>query len=132
MKSWLQRLICIFRESASSHVMLCFDPCSALFVPILPNTSLIFSSLFMSQCKLIHVDSLLKRRSVHGGLLRLCVCVCARHSVSCMSGASSKMHGGDVRSDVDVTAYRARVSLREEYRHCKHPDISRFGAALTR
>lgn len=38
--------------------------------------SLIFSCLFMTQCKLIHVDSVLRRR-VEGGLLRLCVFVCA-------------------------------------------------------
>lgn len=41
----------------------------------------------MSQCKLIHVDSLLKRRSVQGGgwtSETLCVYVCASHCKSCL------------------------------------------------
>lgn len=93
---FFQPVLYIFTGSVSSHTMLCFDPGSALFVSVLPSTNLIFSSLFMSQRKLIRVDSARETRRVcrvEGGLLRLCVCVClcVRHSVSCMHGVSSKM-----------------------------------------
>lgn len=65
-------------ENVAPHVMPRVDPCSALFVSTLPSASRIFSRLFMSQCKLIHVDSVLKRSAV-GGLLRPCGLVCTSH-----------------------------------------------------
>lgn len=64
--------------NVAPRVMLRVDPCSALFVSTLASASRIFSSLFMSQCKSIHVDSVLKRSAV-GGLLRPCGLVCTSH-----------------------------------------------------
>lgn len=69
---------CAHCENIAPHVMLRVDPCSALFVSTLPSARRIFSSLFMSQCKLIHVDSVLKRSAV-GGLLRPCGLVYTSH-----------------------------------------------------
>lgn len=89
-----------------SHVTLCFDPCCALFVSILQVQVLfLFLVVFVwvNASKLIHVDSVLKRRSVQGGAWTSeTVCVC--ESVSCVYGVSSEMHGSGVRSDMDVTA----------------------------
>lgn len=64
---------------------------SILFVSPLPSTSFIFSSLFMIQCKLIHVDSALKRRRVAGEPVWVCVC-----ASWCECGISSENHGGAI------------------------------------
>lgn len=64
-----------------------------LFVSPLPSTSLIFSSLFMIQCKLIHVDSALKRRRVDGESVCGGVGVCAS---CCECGVSSENHGSAI------------------------------------
>ncbi len=101
--------------------------CSALFASILPNASLIFRSLFMSQCKLIYADSALKRRSVQGWRVDFwdCVCSCVCHCLNCACVVSSKMHSSNVRSDMDFTAYLWSLCIvARKYRHCEHPDIS--------
>lgn len=106
-------------EDLTPQVMLCFDPCSALFVSILPSTSLIFSSLFMSQCKLIHVDSVLKSVDFWD-CVGLCVCVTVR--VWCVT--KEFMAAMWDLMWMAPPAYRACVSLLAECRHCKPPDIS--------
>lgn len=76
--SWPQFFIFVSLMHIKALHVMCFDPCSALCVSILPSTSLIFSGLFMSQCKLIHVDSRGGEWKVD---LRLCGFLSVRHGV---------------------------------------------------
>lgn len=98
-------------EDLAPHVMLCFDPCSALFVSILPSTSLIFSSLFMSQCKLIHVDSVLKSVDFWD-----CVGLCVRHSASVSPKNSWQQ--------CEIWCGWRPLPIEPVYHCCKPPDIS--------
>lgn len=88
--SWPQFFIFVSLMHVKALHVMCFDPCSVLFVSILPSTSLIFSGLFMSQCKLIHVDSRGGEWKVD---LRLCGFVCASR---CKCGVSSENHGSAI------------------------------------
>lgn len=71
-------VICVLGHLVCSHVTFWFVLCIVCFHPA---NRLIFRSFFMSQCKLIHVDSVQKRRRVDFWD-SVCVCVCACLSAS--------------------------------------------------